>query len=368
MGHIFDQLRIAAARIWTAKPAGRHDLVGIQYVRGIAALMVVARHVSLTMAEPQYYARPLLGGVLATGQVGVDVFFCLSGFIITYIAMDAHGAPTMGPWIFFKRRFARIVPFMWLVIVAYAGLRLFGRGTFPIWNYVRAATLFPLGDVDPSVVWTLRYEALFYGVFALTALTRRPCWSLAWALSPLVLQLTAKIFGPYLGLGPDLAAFAFSPINLLFASGAALGLVYLRRRSAWPRLVWAAPCLMVGMTTVFLVALMINYQRGVIWEVIVVGLISCACLATACSVKPSQGLIASLGRRLGDASYCIYLTHVAFVSAILGIASRHLQSQPDVAIAVGAFVLAVSAGLGLHYLVERPVIAYSQRLLFPPVG
>ena len=367
MEPIFEQLRTAAARIGTAKPVGRHDLVGIQYVRGIAALMVVARHVSLTMAEPRYFGRPLLGGVLATGAVGVDVFFCLSGFIIAYIAWDAQGAPTMGPWSFFKRRFARIVPFMWLVVIAYAALRLLGRGTFPIWNYVRAATLFPLGEVDPSVVWTLRYEALFYGVFALTALMRRPWWLLAWALSPIALQAIAKVIGPYVGLGPDLAAFAFGPINLLFAAGAMLGLVYLRRRSSWPMIGWAAPCLMAGMATVFLATLLINYQRDVIWQVIVVGLISCACLAIACSVRPSHGPIASLGRRLGDASYCIYLTHVAIVSAILGIANRHLHSQPDVAIALGTFVLAVLAGLGLHYVVERPVIAFSQRLLNPAI-
>lgn len=100
------------------RPLAAHELVEIQYIRGAAALLVFARYVTLTMAEPKYFGRPIFGGVLAYGQVGVDQFFRLSGFIITYIAVDARGAPAMSAWVFFKRRFARIVPFMWLVIVA----------------------------------------------------------------------------------------------------------------------------------------------------------------------------------------------------------------------------------------------------------
>jgi len=358
--NLVDHLRT----VFALRPASAHELVGIQYVRGIAALMVVARHVTLTMAEPYYFGRPVLGGVLATGQVGVDVFFCLSGFIIVYIALDAQGTPTMSPWVFLKRRFARIVPFMWLVIVAYAALRLAGRGTFPIWNYVRAATLFPLGDVDPSVIWTLRYEALFYGVFALTVLMRRPWWILAWVLSPIMLALIENVFSPVGGAVADLAGFLFSPINLLFALGAGLGLFYLRRRASWPKSSWATPCLIVGMTGVFLIARWIGYERGLIWQVLMIGLVSCACLAIACSVNASHGLIANVGRRLGDASYCIYLSHVAFVSAILGIVKSHFHNLPDILIVAGTFVLAVTGGLGLHYLVERQVIAMSQRLVF----
>lgn len=362
---IVNRLGSAASRFWAAKPAGAHELVGLQYVRAIAALMVVARHVALTMGEPQYFGRPVWGGVLATGQVGVDVFFCLSGFIIVYIAVDDRGAPTMGSWVFLRRRFARIIPFMWLVVVAYAALRALGRGAFPAWNYARAATLFPLGDVDPSVVWTLRYEALFYGVFALSLLSRRPWLLLGWALSPFALLGFNRLFGPFEGFGPDLAGFLFSPINLLFALGSAVSLFYGHRRTAWPTTSWAAPALMVGMTAVFLIALAIDYQRDVVWQVLIVGLASCVSLALACSVTSSGGWIAGLGRRLGDASYCIYLSHIAFVSAILGLIFHHARGLPDVAIVVGTFVLAVSAGLVLHYVAERPVVAYAQRLVFP---
>ena len=327
--------------------------------------MVVMRHVALTMAAPRYLGREILGGVLATGQIGVDIFFCLSGFIIVYIALDPGGAPMMTPIVFLKRRFARIVPFLWLVIAAYALLRVVGRGAFPVWNYVRAATLFPLGPVDPSVVWTLRYEGLFYGVFALTALSRRPRWLLAWVASPLLLALAVAALGPQAGLWADLADYLFSPVNLLFGFGAGLGLAFLRRRATWPAGAWAAPMLLAGLGGVFVTAVALDYQRSQIWHVLVIGLATCATLAVACAVGPARGWLGHLGRRLGDASYCIYLSHVAVVSALVGVVSRHAAALPAPLILTGVFVSAVVAGLALHYVVERPVVAWAQRRMFP---
>ena len=356
--------------VFALKPASRHELAGVQYVRGLAALMVVADHVSSMTAEPKYYGRHPFGAVLEAGAVGVDLFFCLSGFIIVYIALDAAWAPTMGAWVFFKRRFARIVPFLWVVIIGYALLRVGGRGSFPVMDYVRAAVVWPFGTVAPSPVWTLRHEFLFYGVFALTVLAGRRWLLLAWVASPLVLVAVQRLFGPYVGLGPDIAIFLFNPIDLLFGLGAALGLLYVRRRDQWPsaaltRIDWAAPATAAGAALVFVLALALNYQRDTPWQVIVVGLVSCATLAVACAVRPPTGFIGGLGRRLGDASYCIYLTHTAFVSAVLGLVSHRAHAVPDAVIIIATFLFATAGGLVLHYLAERPIVAWSQRLLFP---
>ena len=355
-----------AKAVFALKPAGAHELAGIQYVRALAALMVVLDHVSSMMAEAKYYGRHPLGAVLETGAVGVDLFFTLSGFIIVYIAVDSAWAPTMGAWVFFKRRFARIMPFLWAVIVAYALLRLAGReGYFPATDYLRAAVLWPFGPVAPSPVWTLRHEFLFYSVFALTFLSGRR-WLLAvWVLAPLAWAAFQRLAGPYVGVGPDIGFFLCNPIDLLFGLGVAFGLVYARRRQAWPSAAWAAPAAVAGAGAVFALALAMAYQRDVIWQVIVIGLGSCATLAAACAARPPSGLIGDLGRRLGDASYCIYLTHTAFVSAVLGYASRHARGLPDAVVIAATFLFATVGGLVLHYLAERPIVAWSQRWLFP---
>jgi exopolysaccharide production protein ExoZ len=172
------------SRMLSPKGADAHALTGIQYVRAAAALVVILDHASEKMAQPKYFGRAPLGGVFEAGSVGVDVFFCLSGFIIVYIALDRAGAAKMPAWTFVKRRFARIVPFMWLVVIAYAALRLGARGAFPVWNYVRALSLFPIGEVDPSVVWTLRHEWLFYLVFGLSFLSGRRWLFGLWLLAP----------------------------------------------------------------------------------------------------------------------------------------------------------------------------------------
>ncbi len=359
---------ISVERIRSAfvlQPASRHELSGIQYVRALAALIVVLDHVSEMMGESKYFGHQPFNSILAIGTVGVDIFFTLSGFIIVYIAVDAAWKPTMGAWVFFKRRFARIVPFMWAAIVGYALLRILGRGDFPIAPYARAFVIWPFGEVEPGPVWTLRHEFLFYGVFALTFLSGRR-WLLGlWAISPLVLVAVQRLFGRYIGLGPDIAGFLFNPIDMLFGLGVCLGLIYVRWRPAWPSGRWAAPVTVAGCTAVFGLALAMHYHRDEPWMVLILGLASCACLAAACAVLPPRGFIGDLGRRLGDASYCIYLTHTAFVSAILGFASHHARGLPDPVIVGGTFLIASGCGLVLHYVAERPIVAWSQRLIFP---
>ena len=206
---------------------------------------------------------------------------------------------------------------------------------------------------------------LFYGVFALTFLSGRR-WLLAlWALAPLVLVAGQALFGPYIGLGPDIAWFLCNPIDLLFGLGVCFGLAYVRWRPSWPSGAWAAAATAAGCAVVFGLALVLNYDRSIPWMVLIVGLASVACLAAACAVVPPRGFIGDLGRRFGDASYCIYLTHTAFVSAVLGLASHHARGLPDVVIVTLAFLIAALSGLALHYVAERPIVAWSQRLLFP---
>lgn len=84
----------------------RH-VAGLDGLRAIAVLAVVAFH-----AGP---ASWLVGGYL-----GVDVFFVLSGFLITAILADEHGrSGRIGLGQFYLRRFLRLMPALALLVVAY---------------------------------------------------------------------------------------------------------------------------------------------------------------------------------------------------------------------------------------------------------
>src|SRR5262245_49135640 len=90
------------------------ELVGVQYLRGLAAVAVVIHHLFTTGPLDRLFI-PWLGGY------GVDVFFVISGFIMWHTTVDTNA--TLAD--FWQRRFIRIVPLYWmfltlLIIVSFA--------------------------------------------------------------------------------------------------------------------------------------------------------------------------------------------------------------------------------------------------------
>src|ERR1700727_2718132 len=81
----------------------RTQLLSIQYLRGLAALSVLVTHaLQWPLAEMNMV-------LLKTGRLGVEVFFVISGFIITTIAGDG----LFHPRTFLERRARRIIPTYW---------------------------------------------------------------------------------------------------------------------------------------------------------------------------------------------------------------------------------------------------------------
>src|SRR5262249_45640310 len=89
--------------------------------RGLAILMVLAYHFTLRMAGEGMAARALFK-LTSAGWCGVDLFFVLSGFLITGILADGKGAPRQF-LNFYARRGLRIFPLYYatLLVVAIVG-------------------------------------------------------------------------------------------------------------------------------------------------------------------------------------------------------------------------------------------------------
>jgi peptidoglycan/LPS O-acetylase OafA/YrhL len=99
-------------------------------LRGIAALIIVIHHFA-------YYALPQLGVMLSVysyffqnGYLAVDLFFILSGFIMTHVYWErfSDGVSKSNYWAYLRARFARIYPlhlFTLLVLVGVQSIELF---------------------------------------------------------------------------------------------------------------------------------------------------------------------------------------------------------------------------------------------------
>src|SRR6187401_1524909 len=82
-------------------------------LRGVAIILVMLHH--LTLYRPTAGIGGLIGDVLFFGWSGVDLFFVLSGFLITGILIDARGAERYFTT-FYARRTLRIFPLYYLVL------------------------------------------------------------------------------------------------------------------------------------------------------------------------------------------------------------------------------------------------------------
>jgi len=149
-------------------------------VRGLAILLVVVLHFRDFTTRAVTAGDRLFMSFASAGWIGVDLFFVLSGFLITGILLDARGAPHYFKN-FYMRRALRIFPLYYAVLAVYVlGLPLIERGGSPelqellsqqgwYWAYltnvhaarhVGAAAPYGLGHF-----WSLAIEEQFYLVW-----------------------------------------------------------------------------------------------------------------------------------------------------------------------------------------------------------
>ncbi len=370
---------IAAAPVDMGKPVKiRARLDGIQIVRGLSAVLVVIAHANLMMAHGQFYGQSPYN-ITYAGQFGVTLFFIISGFIIVYTSLSHDLTPRIGRVEFARRRWVRIVPFLWLMVVAYNLMSLVGTHQVEWLRFGRALAVWPVGELKPNIVWSLRHEFLFYALFALTVMgARRRTWLLAlWFVAPLALWPVLYAFGFTLSVTPDwptelmsvVLLGAWTGANLQFGVGFVLGVLALRSHALVKprRFAMVATVIAVAAAAVIveLAALPIGLMRSVVWTV-------CAAPPVWLSLMVGarqQGMLGRLGVLLGDASFAIYLTHNTVILLLFN-ASKHLHRlPPPIAFHTGLTVIALAAGMIVHRLVERPLIAwFSSRFKRPGVA
>jgi peptidoglycan/LPS O-acetylase OafA/YrhL len=324
-------------------------------IRGIAILVVMFHN------ERDVFPSLHLSGVFASGWMGVDLFFVLSGFLITGILLDAKGSAGFFRT-FYARRSLRIWPLYYALLlfmfVAVPLLRpanasmIFERSS-PWWAYpfYLQNFLVPVSSDAAGalgVTWSLAIEEQFYLVWPLvvrylsTARLRIVCLAvivasplLRWFLSTEQLDLYTDVFCRLDGLmwGAFLAALvrepAFEPRR--------------HRTLAWGAFIIALPLALAtdGHNLEWLVCSL----SVLAWA----GLVYLALFSTAPwlqRILRSRALVFT-----GTISYGLYLLHKIPFDAAKGRSVGH----PTVVFAVlmaAAYVLATTS----WYLYERPFL------------
>ena len=145
-------------------PLLRPVMPELDVVRGIAVAMVVVYH-GFFWSNPAARATGVTRAVLFASQpgwLGVELFFVLSGFLITGILVDARARPDFFRW-FYVRRALRILPayLALLVVMLVAGRVDSAYATLAVFFLVNLAPIFGVG-LQYGPPWSLAVEEHFY--------------------------------------------------------------------------------------------------------------------------------------------------------------------------------------------------------------
>ena len=341
----------------------RHKFISIQYLRGLAALLVLASHALL---------YPLVERELAfsrLGWLGVILFFVISGFIMVVVTGEGRFSATA----FLRRRFIRIVPMYWGATLIAAGLALLAPHLFKTTVYDAGQLMLSLlfvpffnpvsGGIHPlyKLGWTLNYEVFFYVCFAALAFLgarSRVIWlTVAFAS----LAVLGVLFQPQ----PAIPQFYTSFMPLAFCAGAWLGLATLTGHAgALSHIgVWVAVILaLLGLVEGFLV------DRGGLLEdgMAFIGFATFASMLVLLAVRLERSLPrVALLELIGDASYSIYLVHIYEVAVLAGLAFTLLNPADiwaDYLVAAASLVGGTVAGVLVYRFVEQPVLRLANGL------
>lgn len=332
-------------------------LWGIEAGRGIAACLVVFYHAARQIKAD--LGLVVFGGALQFGHAGVDFFFVLSGFIIFYIHAKDLGS-TARLKSFFLRRFLRIYPFYWSVLVVTLLITTFSSSR--VWPsitlLIESLLLVPhVGEAVVGVAWTLQYEVVFYALFA-TAIASRQVGLIVFCLW---FGLIAWRFESGVDSSFSLIARLSSPFNIEFFLGILAAFLTLKAAVPRPGALFATGSilfLVFGATENL--GLMDGYDSlarlayGVSAMLLVLGL--------AGGAIPQLGN-SSLLVRLGRASYSIYLVHLICIGVMYKVLAR-VGFFDLVAIELGYLLLVgagIVGGVFVSRWVEYPLMGWVKR-------
>jgi peptidoglycan/LPS O-acetylase OafA/YrhL len=356
----------AGGRSWTR-------LDGVDLLRGLAIFFVLTNHVNMRLLfahVPYTKGLPsqLVSSLVWNGQYGVQIFFAISGFLITSTALRRWGSlSAVSIPDFYRLRFARIAPLLFLLLALLSSLHFAGVPNFVVsaktgglGRALIAALTFHVNVLEASrgylpgnwdILWSLSVEEMFYLFF------------------PLVCRLTSKrklmipLMVGFVALGP-FARTVFSHGNPVWREYSYLGgmdaiamgclTALLLRRIKVSGTAFRA-CAILGTALLVFILCLGNLAQKLGFERIgldmsIVGLGACLVITAAATTQWRAPRTLTPLLRFGQRSYEVYLTHMFVVFGFFAIFVH--MDKPTAGVPVLFLLVILAAGL-LGELVAR---------------
>ncbi|MGH6648073.1 acyltransferase family protein [Aquabacterium sp.] len=326
-------------------------IIGIHYLRAIAALMVVFHHTLkyTNIKESSSF-----------GASGVDIFFVISGFVMAWTTRDIDPRSNRfdSAKTFLRHRFIRVVPLYWIALLwnikADVIKHSVPEGAWLDFAFIPRFNALQEGGIFPLLVpgWTINYEMFFYAIFAFSIFFGK------WRMAALFSAMLAFICLGHLVQPTSAPAIFYSdPIILEFLYGAALCMFV--KKYGFPQYShWAWAGVIVGF-----LALFIATQHG---HAVSRGLTAgpCAVLIIFSSMSAFRQSQIPIFNLLANASFSIYLSH-SFTFKVSGhLFDAVFPDQQGIAIDLAEIIfrMMVAALIGVlaHWYIEKPIIRFLQ--------
>jgi len=305
--------------------------------------MVVFHHQWNAFSHFLGYEHRFLEFLSAVGKYGVDFFFVLSGFIITYTSFHKSGkVGEIQPYLL--NRLVRIyVPYLPIgiaMLILYSLFESVSAADREL-SWLTSLTLIPHGMPALSVAWTLVYEMMFYVLFILWFISQRGFnyFIIIWTM----MILDQNYFHLLINInhGSPFWSYFLSFYNFAFI----LGHIIARVHITFPR---AHQGLLVGGFASTLLVLYLKWVElplfsngyNVLFSICFGLMIWGSLNFNVRQIKKLSLLLA-----IGNASYSIYLIHNPLISFLVRVFPRFEVLILDILMFLLGFIICCLAGI-----------------------
>lgn len=325
-----------------------NKLYSIQALRGVASLLVLILHCS---HKENTYSQGVFTG-FGIGNIGVDIFFIISGFIMAYTTK-----PNLTAKKFLIKRCIRIVPLYWITLsfaliayLSFPNLVNGGRTSAVISSFFLIPSNLPFLNQN---AWTLSYEFVFYILFAISL----SLWSKFLLLSTIFSILSLSAIGLCVKFNNPFLQMLTSSLMIEFIYGFFLYYFILEwNKVKIYRLLIL--CISIAITLIiFIIDIPFEFRFFSF------GLPAlCLCLVLVSCESFFKKYLSKLSSFIGDISYSLYLTHPFILSGVGYLLYKLNLSNNSYIFVFTLLMTSVVAAFFVYKYIENPLTKYFSNL------